>query len=70
MHGLSTIWSKNKLTKRESTEIKRPVKRTCKYPGCHYYDPKSESYCCAACSGDHYDHDRLNFISLKGNGRR
>jgi len=35
-------------------------KRICKYPDCYYYDPKSKTYCCAACSGDHYDRDRLN----------
>ena len=30
-------------------------KRICKYPDCFYYSPKSKVYCCAACSGDHYD---------------
>lgn len=32
----------------------------CKYPKCHYYDPKSKVYCCAGCSDDHYDYDRLH----------
>ena len=35
-------------------------KRSCKYPKCDYYDPKSKVYCCNACSGDHYDYDRLH----------
>ena len=36
------------------------MERSCKYPGCCYYDPKSKVYCCAACSGDHYDYNRLH----------
>jgi len=40
--------------------------KECKYPKCHYYDPKSKVYCCDACSGDHYDYDRLH----KGKKRR
>ena len=34
-------------------------KRTCKYPRCYYHSPKATEYCCAACSGDHYDCVRL-----------
>lgn len=34
--------------------------RGCKYPECHHYDPESKVYCCAGCSSDHYDYDRLH----------
>lgn len=30
-------------------------KKTCKYPGCLYYDKEAKYYCCDACSADHYD---------------
>ena len=31
----------------------------CKYPRCFYYKPGAKTYCCDACSGDHFDYDRL-----------
>lgn len=34
--------------------------QVCKYPKCYYHSPGAEYYCCDACSGDHYDYDRLN----------
>lgn len=34
--------------------------RVCKYPKCHYYKPGTKTYCCDACSSDHYDYDRLH----------
>jgi hypothetical protein len=40
--------------------ILKAVNKKCKYPECYYYDPKSKVYCCNACAGDHYDHDRLH----------
>ena len=33
--------------------------RMCKYKKCTYYDPKAKTYCCAACSADAYDYNRL-----------
>lgn len=35
------------------------TKRTCKYPGCVYYDKKAKHYCCGACTSDHYDYERF-----------
>lgn len=41
------------------TKKRRLRKYACKYPECYYYDPKSKTYCCDACSSDHYDYGRL-----------
>ena len=40
-------------------------RRNCKYPKCYYYDSKSKVYCCAACSADHYNYDRLHKEKIK-----
>lgn len=34
--------------------------RVCKYPKCYYHKLGAKTYCCDACSSDHYDHDRLH----------
>jgi len=36
------------------------MERECKYPGCFYYNKNAKTYCCAACSGDDYDRERLH----------
>ena len=44
---------------KKAEKILRGKERACKYPYCTYYSPKATEYCCAACSGDHYDCIRL-----------
>lgn len=41
------------------------IKRTCKYPGCVYYNKSTKHYCCSACSCDHYSSKQLNSIITK-----
>ena len=39
--------------------MEKKYQRICKYEGCFYYHPEAKSYCCAACSSDAYDVERL-----------
>lgn len=54
-----------KTTKIKTRARKYPAKKikVCKYPDCYYYHKDATHYCCAACSGDHYDYDRLKMES-------
>jgi len=46
-------------------ERKKENKRICKYPNCYYHSSAAKTYCCAACSADAYDDERLEKEELE-----